>query len=88
MTNKPIALTAVTLLLLISSCHAFDIGHHHDLTVSGLAKNGFAPDATSVVLIHNWFTDFYANFPIKEVLKELATLHFDNLLSSNEVSRS
>jgi hypothetical protein len=72
---------------LISTCLAFDIGHHHDLTVTGLRQYGFTDDAINVVLIHNWFTDFYSSFPSPNDpgLNLFTRLHFDNLLNSNEV---
>ena len=74
------------LAVLFTSCLSFDIGHHHDITVAVMNEYGFSQDASDVVMIHNWFTDFYSTFPsVDPDVKLLTRLHFDNLLNSDEV---
>jgi hypothetical protein len=72
-------------ILFIPQCRSFDMGFHHDLTIIALTEYGFSNDATNVVVIHNWFTDFYSDHPLYKGLKNLAQLHFDNLMTSEEV---
>lgn len=82
-------------VLLSSSAHPFDTGHHSDVTRSALVREGFNGTATNVVILQNWIADYYGNFPIflgslpdPEIAvfkKELEKLHFDNLFNSQEV---
>jgi len=72
--------------------HAFDTGHHADLTQSVLSERGFDARTVGVVQAMNWFTDYYALMPIRlsaaqrQRADELKKLHFDNLYTTRNVT--
>lgn len=80
--------TIALFIILITSISAFDTGFHHDLTVRALSEYGYSDDASNVIILHNWYTDFYSNNFLHKGLKKLELLHFDNLLSNDEVKKT
>lgn len=91
----PVAVASIRSVVLAGLCfavgvgnvHAFDTGHHSDLTREALIEAGFAPDAIRAAQVLNWLTDYYSNQPGAGLEAELAKLHFDNLADYDAVAR-
>lgn len=70
-------------LALIAACsapvaaHAFDTGHHADLTRDAMLAEGFPQSHANAALVMNWLTDYYSNTAERQ--SDLSLLHFDNL---------
>lgn len=78
------ALLAATLALGSRPAHAFDTGHHSDLTREAMAPEGFGDAPIRVVQLQNWLVDYYSNRPLGP--KDQAnTLHFDNLFTADQL---
>lgn len=61
-----------------TTAHAFDTGHHADLTREAMLAEGHPSVQANVVLVMNWLTDYYSN-SIGGRNSDLGLLHFDNL---------
>lgn len=77
----------VLILLCSVAAQAFDTGPHSDLTRAAMIERGFSDDATGIVQVENWLTDYYSSTPTlsKEKRAEFEKLHFDNLYDGREV---
>ena len=86
-------IAVVLSVLAIPFGYAFDTGHHSDVTRTVLHERGFGETAIEITLIYNWLTDYYSNSPTsetpiqgaREVIRDLETLHFDNLFTPQEI---
>lgn len=74
-------------LLSLSFVHSYDTGHHNDLTRNALQIFNYSDSAQKVVPLANWFTDYFSyTFDVEEKLPILNLMHFDNLLTLQNVS--
>ncbi|PNY81520.1 hypothetical protein [Deinococcus koreensis] len=69
--------------------HAFDTGHHADLTREVMAEAGMNDTAIRAAQVENWLVDYYStdafNIPAS-IRREAAKLHADNLFSRAAVT--
>ncbi len=73
------------LCLGVGQVHALDTGHHADLTVSSMTSLGFQVTPARVAQLENWLVDYYSNQPLVGLEDDLAKLHFDNLVTPDEI---
>ncbi|MGC4042444.1 MAG: hypothetical protein QM758_01415 [Armatimonas sp.] len=79
-------LAVLGVLSATSGAHAFDTGHHYDLTREALKELGMSEDAIQVAQVENWLVDYYSNNPTRKDLEaDLSKLHFDNLNTTTKV---
>lgn len=83
------------LLVLVPPLDAFDTGHHRDMTIAALRKEGFSDDAINVIVLQNWLVDWYAAHGDRKlhplvrehedyiIVAETKYLHFDSLIGRN-----
>jgi hypothetical protein len=71
----------ITLYITDGSAHAFDTGHHADLTGEALAEVGMSNTAIQICQVENWLVDYYSVSPNSSdgIVREVAKLHADNL---------
>jgi len=84
-----IRLALCLLVLLIGSnvmVTGFDTGHHNDLTRNSLEAMGYNTDAQKVAALCNFFDDYFAYTLDFEVIEEVKSLHFDNLITLENVT--
>jgi hypothetical protein len=68
---------------------ASDTSYHVEATKEALKKAGFSKAAMDAVTIGEWYADFYANGRLYgNVKKHVRELHFDNLLSLEEIEKN
>lgn len=82
-------------LLPAERAHAFDMGHHLDLTRQAFIGAGFnsGSDAILAAQVANWLTDYYSGRPtldsdgnaLRQLKRDMPELHFDSLTSTAEV---
>src|SRR2546423_9346833 len=96
-------LALVGLLVTTSAvARGFDTGHHSDLTWDSIQDQGFGPTAIQIAQVQNWLVDYFSStatdgFRVAGVrvgdakdarLKgDLDRMHFDNLYSTEQISR-
>lgn len=81
-----VALIVLALGAISKPAQAFDTGHHFDLTREAMRDQGFGNTAIEVAQLENWLTDYYSSSPTSSIDSETAKLHFDNLLTTQQVS--
>jgi hypothetical protein len=63
-------LCCLMLALCQPKAEGFDTGHHKDMTIAALRKEGFKDDAIRVIVLQNWIVDWYsAHGADKTILK-------------------
>jgi len=79
------AVVALSLLAgALAPAHAFDTGHHADLTREALSEFGCNNTAIKIAQVENWLVDYYTNAPAASI-HDLERLHFDNLRSPGQI---
>ncbi len=75
---------AILAACLPCTVHAFDSGHHWEVTSQVLQEMGFSDDARQTACVSNWMLDYYSSSPTvsKKVREELSKLHCDNLYTA------
>jgi hypothetical protein len=69
---------------------AFDTGPHASITVDTVMRAGFTRSAADAIQVENWLTDYYTSSPTltdKTAQCDLEKLHFDDLFSTDDISR-
>lgn len=86
MWHKQSWVVAVVLgVLFAGQCgHAFDTGHHWDITYTALSMFGFSPRTIRNMQAMNWMVDFYSVSLIGKV-SDFQLMHCDTLRGTNEV---
>jgi hypothetical protein len=90
--NVKCALAILTSMIALcitgGSAHAFDTGHHADLTREALAEVGMSNTAIQICQVENWLVDYYSVSPTSSdgIVREVAKLHADNLFSEQAVT--
>lgn len=64
---------------------AFDTGHHYDLTMEVLYKEGFSETPIQIAQVENWLVDYFSSSPTSQITSEVEKLHFDNLFSTTQI---
>ncbi|GJM10086.1 MAG: hypothetical protein DHS20C11_23620 [Lysobacteraceae bacterium] len=87
-----LSIAALCVLCGLSWCaHAFDTGHHEDLTKQAMRHYGFKPTSIKIVQLENWLVDYFAADPLVDVDQnfriDMEALHFDNLFSTSDVDQ-
>jgi hypothetical protein len=54
------------------SAEAFDTGHHKEMTIAALRREGFSDDAIRVIVLQNWLVDWYSAHGADKVSLNLA----------------
>jgi hypothetical protein len=65
----------------VTLSHAFDTGHHWEVTSQVLQEFGFNDESRQTACVSNWMLDYYSSSPTgsKLIREELSKLHCDNL---------
>jgi hypothetical protein len=79
-------LVTLALWAMPKTAQAFDTGHHFDLTREAMSDQGFGNTAIEVAQLENWLTDYYSSSPTSRIDNETNKLHFDNLLTTQQVN--
>ena len=94
-----VLLISIIYLVRAPTLLAFDTGYHTDLTRAVLRREGYSANVTDAVVLQNWITDLYGNWPMwttqalprsqaeqmEKLKRDLEKLHFDNLYTEAEV---
>lgn len=64
---------------------AFDTGHHYDLTMEVLRKEGFSDTPIKIAQVENWLVDYFSSSPTSQITSEVEKLHCDNLFSTFQI---
>ncbi|WP_309728912.1 hypothetical protein [Chamaesiphon sp. OTE_75_metabat_556] len=80
-----IVLTTISIASTAKPSSAFDTGHHFDLTRDAMQDQGLGNTAIEVAQLENWLVDYYSNPKISPIKDDVNLLHFDNLLTPQQV---